>query len=105
MNAAPTVQALGAADIGTMRALLALFAEAFEDQASYLSQQPSDDYLAELLSDPGFIALAAFSGQALVGGLAGYVLRKFEQARSEFYIYDLAVAEPHRRQGVATARS
>jgi ribosomal protein S18 acetylase RimI-like enzyme len=31
------------------------------------------------------------------------VLRKFEQARSEFYIYDLAVAESHRRRGVATA--
>ena len=36
-------------------------------------------------------------------GLAGYVLPKFEQARSEFYIYDLAVEESHRRRGVATA--
>jgi aminoglycoside 3-N-acetyltransferase I len=38
-----------------------------------------------------------------VGGLAGYVLPKFEQQRSEFYLYDLAVAEAHRRQGIATA--
>jgi aminoglycoside 3-N-acetyltransferase I len=30
-------------------------------------------------------------------------LRKFEQERSEVYIYDLAVDEDHRRQGVATA--
>ena len=30
------------------------------------------------------------------------MLPKFEQARNEFYIYDLAVAEEHRRQGVAT---
>ncbi|HRN85404.1 MAG TPA: GNAT family N-acetyltransferase, partial [Hyphomicrobium sp.] len=36
-------------------------------------------------------------------GLAAYELRKFEQERSEFYIYDLAVAETHRRQGIATA--
>ena len=28
---------------------------------------------------------------------------KFEQKRSEVYIYDLAVLESHRRQGVATA--
>jgi ribosomal protein S18 acetylase RimI-like enzyme len=28
---------------------------------------------------------------------------KFEQDRREIYIYDLAVAEPYRRQGVATA--
>ena len=39
----------------------------------------------------------------MVGGLAGYVLPKFEQARSEFYIYDLAVDQAHRRRGLATA--
>ena len=33
----------------------------------------------------------------------GYVLPKFEQPRSEFYIYDLAVASTHRRRGIATA--
>jgi aminoglycoside 3-N-acetyltransferase I len=35
--------------------------------------------------------------------LAAYELKKFEQACSEIYIYDLAVAEKHRHQGVATA--
>jgi aminoglycoside 3-N-acetyltransferase I len=30
-------------------------------------------------------------------------LQKFEQERSEVYIYDLAVAAPHRRRGIATA--
>jgi aminoglycoside 3-N-acetyltransferase I len=38
----------------------------------------------------------------VVGGLAAYVLEKFERERSEVYIYDLAVAVPHRRRGVAT---
>jgi aminoglycoside 3-N-acetyltransferase I len=38
-----------------------------------------------------------------VGGIAAYVLPKFEQERSEMYIYDLAVASAHRRQGIATA--
>jgi ribosomal protein S18 acetylase RimI-like enzyme len=32
-----------------------------------------------------------------------YELRKFEQQRSEIYIYDLAVAVAHRREGIATA--
>ena len=36
-------------------------------------------------------------------GLIAYELRKFEQARSEFYLYDLAVAEGHRRRGIASA--
>lgn len=39
----------------------------------------------------------------VVGGLAAYVLHKFEQERSEIYIYDLAVAAMHRRRGIATA--
>ena len=38
----------------------------------------------------------------MVGALGAYTLMKFEQARSEIYIYDIAVAEPFRRQGVAT---
>ena len=42
-------------------------------------------------------------GDAVIGGIAAYELRKFEQQHSEIYIYDLAVAETHRRQGIATA--
>jgi ribosomal protein S18 acetylase RimI-like enzyme len=76
---------------------------AFEDQARYSGNQPDDAYLAALLATDGFVALAAFDGEDVVGALAGYVLPKFEQRRSEFYIYDLAVAEPHRRRGIATA--
>ena len=56
-----------------------------------------------MLSSEQFIAIAALDGPVVVGGLAGYVLAKFEQARSEFYIYDLAVSEGYRRQGLATA--
>jgi aminoglycoside 3-N-acetyltransferase I len=39
----------------------------------------------------------------VVGGLVAYQLDKLESARSEIYIYDLAVAEAHRRRGIATA--
>jgi aminoglycoside 3-N-acetyltransferase I len=64
---------------------------------------PSDAYLEGLLAKPHFIAVAALDGTQVVGGLAAYVLDKFERARSEVYIYDLAVREAHRRAGVATA--
>jgi aminoglycoside 3-N-acetyltransferase I len=47
--------------------------------------------------------LLATDGNTPVGALVAYELPKLEQARSEFYIYDLAVVETHRRQGVATA--
>lgn len=80
-----------------------MFGEAFEDVATYQDAVPDDDYLAALLSKPHFIALAAMSGDDVVGGLAAYVLDKFERDRREIYIYDLAVARPHRRRGIATA--
>lgn len=90
-------------DIEPMRAMLRMFGAAFEDPASYYSAVPSDDYLARLLAKDHFIAIAALVGQDVVGGIAAYVLDKFEQDRREIYIYDLAVAEPHRRRGIATA--
>ena len=37
-----------------------------------------------------------------VGALAAYTRQKFEQARAEMYIYDLAVHPEHRRKRVAT---
>jgi aminoglycoside 3-N-acetyltransferase I len=83
--------------------MLALFGSAFGDRETYLSAQPDDDYLRRLLASDTFIAVATFSGESLIGGIAAYVLHKFEQARSEIYIYDLAVHEQHRRIGVATA--
>jgi aminoglycoside 3-N-acetyltransferase I len=43
------------------------------------------------------------AGDEVVGGIAAYELKKFEQERSEIYIYDLAVAAAHRRRGIATA--
>jgi aminoglycoside 3-N-acetyltransferase I len=93
---------LTASDAPSLRKLLELFSEAFEDPASYSQHQPSDDYLSRLLARDTFIAVATFDGGQVVGGLTGYVLHKCEQERSELYIYDLAVKEPLRRQGIAT---
>ena len=56
-----------------------------------------------LLQSDTFLALGALQGPAVIGGLTAYELRKFEQRRSEIYIYDLAVAGFARRMGVATA--
>lgn len=102
MNRETQTRLLGASDVAPMRQMLDLFGSAFEDEATYLAHQPDDAYLQRLLSSPDFIAIAAMQGDAVVGGLAAYVLHKFEQARSEVYIYDLAVAETCRRQGIAT---
>ncbi|HVT06430.1 MAG TPA: AAC(3)-I family aminoglycoside N-acetyltransferase [Polyangia bacterium] len=94
---------LSVTDLPLLRQLLAVFGAAFNDADAYQSAAPSDDYLQRLLGKPHFIAIAALDGDAVVGGLAAYELEKFEQARSEIYIYDLAVSESHRRRGIATA--
>ena len=103
MTSDRTPRVLKPGDTGALRSMLALFGDAFDERDTYCTRQPDDGYLERLLSGGQFIAIAAFDGPAVVGGLAGYVLPKFEQARSEFYIYDLAVAQHCRRQGVATA--
>ena len=96
------VRQLSLNDVDLLRDLLATFGAAFEDAETYLRRQPSDDYLAGLLASDTFIAIAALLGSEVVGGLAAYELKKFEQERSEIYIYDLAVAGEYRRQGIAT---
>lgn len=95
-------ETLTPADLPLMRELLQVFAEAFGEPATYLGAAPSDGYLRTLLARPTFIVVVALDEGRVVGGLAAYVLQKFEQERSEIYIYDLAVAEAHRRRGLAT---
>jgi aminoglycoside 3-N-acetyltransferase I len=93
----------GVDGLSTMRALNALFAEVFEERDTYLGHPADDTYLARWLDSQNNIPLCAWDGDILVGGLVAYRLDKFEQARSEIYIYDLAVAESHRQRGIATA--
>jgi len=101
-SAAHTVRQLTATDLGLMRDLLGVFGEVFEEIETYTGAQPNDGYLRALLGGDSFIALAALDGETVIGGLAAYELKKYEQVRSEIHIYDLAVAETHRRRGVAT---
>ena len=94
---------LDANDVPLLNALLTVFGEVFNDARTYTAKRPSERYLRRLLGGDAFIALVALEGTEVVGGLAAYELRKFEQERSEIYIYDLAVASAHRRRGIATA--
>lgn len=98
-----TIQRIASRDLQRFRELLVLFGHAFADTHSYCDRQPSDRYLQRLLESDTFIAIAAVEGSIIVGGLTAYELHKFEQERSEIYIYDLAVSESHRRRGIATA--
>lgn len=97
------IRHLTAGDVSLLEALSATFGDAFNELDTYTKNRPSVEYLTRLLGGDSFIALAALKGNDVVGGIAAYELRKFEQERSEIYIYDLAVATAHRREGIATA--
>ena len=92
---------LSARDHHDLTRLLRVFGDAFHDTETYGAAVPSPSYLTAFLGRPQNIVLVAKSGEEVVGGLVAYVLEKFERERSEVYIYDLAVAEPHRRRGIA----
>lgn len=98
-----TCAQLTGADVAVLKDLLGVFGEAFEDRETYQGAVPDDGYLRRMLETPHFIVVTASLDGQVIGGLAGYELQKFERDRREIYIYDLAVAEPFRRQGVATA--
>src|SRR5690606_18455486 len=87
---AATVRRLGPGDLAAVRAMLAMMGTAFGEEATFTEAPPGDAYLERLLARNGVVALAAFDGPDVVGGLVAYVLEKFEQERSEVYLYDLA---------------
>ena len=102
MDVKYNVRRLREHDVLQMHQLLDCFSTVFDDRESYSNNRPSDSYLSNLLFRQDFFAIAAFDEEKVVGGLAAYELTKYEQPRSEIYIYDLAVLEKYRRKGIAT---
>jgi aminoglycoside 3-N-acetyltransferase I len=96
------IRTLSPNDHALFAGMLDVFAAAFADAEAYASKRPTAAYVSRLLSSGSFVGLIAVQEGRVIGALAGYELVKFEQERSEFYIYDLAVLEEHRRRGVAT---
>lgn len=94
---------LGPGDVPLLRKLNALFGRAFADPATYGAEPPDDAYLEGLLAKDHIVVLVALADGKVLGGLVAYELDKFERARRELYIFDLAVDEEHRRRGIATA--
>jgi aminoglycoside 3-N-acetyltransferase I len=98
-----TLKGLTSDDVSLLRQLNALFANAFSDFKTYGNDLPSDAYMKDFLAKDHIVASVALAGEVVIGGLVAYELDKFEKARREFYIYDLAVDEKYRRQGIATS--
>jgi aminoglycoside 3-N-acetyltransferase I len=102
MDADLKIRRLTAADVDLLRQLNAVFAAAFDDEHTYAGAPPDETYCRRTLGKDHVIVLVALKAATVVGGLVAYELDKLERARREIYIYDLAVAESHLRQGIAT---
>jgi aminoglycoside 3-N-acetyltransferase I len=87
---------LTADDRELSRRLFAMMAEVFETPAADLS----DAYLDTLLARPEFWAMAALSGDEVVGGVTAHVLPMTRAQTSELFIYDVAVRVDYQRRGV-----
>ena len=99
-----SLEQLTNSDIKLFNQLLDCFEQVFNEPHNYGSHvRPDKDYIQSLLADKTFIALVALDNDKVIGGLTAYEYKKYEQPRSEIYIYDLAVYEDYRKQGVATA--
>lgn len=89
-------------DVLLMKDLHQVFGKAFNDEEMYQKNLPSDAYLESQLVNKNCIVIAALEENTVVGGLVAYVLPKLEKETSEIYLYDLAVDENYRLQGIAT---
>lgn len=98
-----SIRRLGPDTLDLAERMNTLFGQAFGDMPTFTGSRPDAGYLRRLLGNEHVIALVALTDDRVVGALVAYELPKFEQARSEVYLYDLAVDEAHRRQGIATA--
>ena len=78
------------------RQLFTLMAQVFEEPRDELP----DAYLDGLLNRRDFWAAAALSGDSVVGGITAHTLPMTRSAKSELFVYDIAVHAAHQRQGV-----
>jgi aminoglycoside 3-N-acetyltransferase I len=90
------VRRLGVEDRQLARDTFALMVEVFGETPAPLS----DDYLQSLLARPEFWAFAALRGDSVVGGLTAHTLMMTAFQGAEVFVYDIAVARDHQRQGI-----
>jgi aminoglycoside 3-N-acetyltransferase I len=90
---------LGIVDESAFDGLVRLFNQEFEmpDLESVNSQN-----IKFLLESPHFVCIVALNGDEIVGGITGYELLMYDRPGSAMYLYDLAVAEKNRRQGIGS---
>ena len=90
-------------DIALAREVNTVFGEVFQEPEEYTDNPPPDEWLANLLGNPGIYVIAAIFSRRVVGAIVCYEFDKLERAVREVYVYDIGVLSGYQRRGVATA--
>ena len=98
-----TIRILQPGDSKLLRAMRALFREAFDSPFTAGEGTPGEKHDETLLKSESFVAIAASKDGVLVGALTAHILPNLMSGTREVFLYDLATSHAHRRQGVATA--
>lgn len=60
----------------------------------------SDGYVRKMLERDDFHVVVALEDGKLIGGLTAYEMQMFKRETTEMFLYEIEVAETHRRRGV-----
>jgi aminoglycoside 3-N-acetyltransferase I len=74
----------------------------FEDEAGS-RQFSSPKYLRKMLKRDDFHVIVALENGNLVGGLTAYEMQMFKSETTEMFLYEIEVAESHRKKGIGKA--
>lgn len=98
MPIAPRIIRIADGQVELARETFTMMANVFEEGAGPLR----DEYLTRILARKDFWALAALLDGKAVGGITAHTLPMTRSETSELFIYDLAVASAHQRQGIGS---
>jgi aminoglycoside 3-N-acetyltransferase I len=94
-----SLRVLESVDLPVARELFEMWRR--EDSVS--ASPASDETLQRLLARDDFHVVAALRDGMVIGGLTAYELVMYTEAATELFVYEVGVAEEHRRQGIGRA--
>lgn len=95
------IKKLAASEIALAKSLVLMFGS--DDGTGEDFVPPSNKYCAEMLARADFHVIVALDGARLVGGLTAYEMKMFKRETTEMFLYEIEVAETHRRRGIGKA--
>ena len=93
----PAIRRLGKSDGAIFKQQIQLLSEVFGEESP--GAAPAT-HLEALLENPAFIAFAIIQEQEVWGGATAYILPLYHRAKTEVFLYDIAIHPEYQRQGL-----